>query len=307
MKQKNFLVYSLALFLSISFIACKKDKTAEGTNTEIATHSDDQSVFSAEVDAVTSDASAALEAASVLSARQMGFDTVRVCGGYITWNFESNPMVATITYDGNNCEGSRKKSGTVTVSIPQGTQWKNAGAVVTVTYKNVKITRLRDQKSIVINGVETYTNVSGGLLVKLQAQQPIIHTVESDGLSLTFDNADQRLWKVAKKRTFTYNSGIVLSVSGNHTEGGVENIAEWGTNRFGMAFTTATIEPLVFTQQCNFRLVSGTVKHTVQNVFATATFGLDASGNPANCPSDFYYKLTYTGPNGNSVSFILPY
>ncbi|MBN8790006.1 MAG: hypothetical protein J0I84_23230 [Terrimonas sp.] len=307
MKQKNLVIFSLALFLFAGIISCKKEKTAESGNTEISTHSDDQSVFSAEVDAATDDASAALEAMAAFSLREMELDTIRVCGGYITWNLESDPQIATITYTGSNCDGSRSRSGSVTVSVPKGTQWKNAGAAVIVTYNNLKITRLWDQKSITINGSQTYTNVSGGLLVKLSAQQHIIHTIASDGLSITFNNATQRTWKVAKQRDFTYDNGIVLSVSGNHTEGNVENIAEWGTNRYGVAFTTSTVAPLVVRQDCEFRLTSGTVKHDVAGISATVTFGLDASGNPVTCPDNFFYKVVYTGPNGNSLSFILPY
>ncbi|MFT3749779.1 MAG: hypothetical protein QM768_15765 [Agriterribacter sp.] len=309
MKQKNLVIFSLTLFLFTGIVSCQKEKTSgpDETKTEISTHSDDQSVFSAEVDAATDDANVALEAAAAFSLREMGLDTIKVCGGYITWNLESDPQVATITYTGSNCDGSRAKSGSVTVSVAKGTQWKNAGAIVTVRYNNLKITRSWDKKSITINGAQTYINVSGGLLAKLSAQQHIIHTIASDGLSITFDNGTQRTWKVAKQRDFTYDNGVVLSVSGNHTEGGIENIAEWGTNRYGAAFTTSTIDPLVVRQDCEFRLTSGTVKHEVAGISATVTFGLDASGNPVTCPDNFFYKVVYTGPNGNSVSFILPY
>lgn len=307
MKHKNLLLFSLAFVFLTGLVSCKKEKTSEFNNTEISTHTDDQMFFSAETDAVANDVTAALEATVLVSPRKMGVDTIRVCGGYITWNFESDPLVATVTYNGSNCEGSRKKIGTVTVSIPAGTKWKNAGAAVTVTFNDLKITGIQNQKTVIINGSQTLTNVSGGLLFNLSSQQPIVHTIASDGLSITFDNTTKRTWKVAQKRTFTYDNGIVLAVSGNHKEGDVDNVAEWGTNRFGLAFTTATIEPLVFRQYCNYRLGSGTLKHTVGGASATATFGLDASGNPVACPSTFYYKIVYAGPNGNSVSFILPY
>lgn len=308
MKQKNQLFLAIAFLLLAGLISCKKETTSEKNSTEISTHSDDQLLLSTEMDGVTNDVSAALEAATSISPREMGsIDTIRICGGYITWNFLSDPLVATFTYNGSNCEGSRKREGSVTVSVPKGTQWKNAGAAVTITFNDLKITRLSDQKSIILNGSQTYTNVSGGLLITLSSQQPIIHTVASDGLSVTFDNATQRTWKIAQKRTFTYENGIVLSVSGNHLEGDVENVAEWGINRFGFAFTTASIDPLVFRQSCNARLTSGKLKHIVAGASATVTFGLDASGNSVSCPTNFFYKIEYTGPNGNNLSFILPY
>jgi hypothetical protein len=308
MKQNRLFLYSFAFTLIVSFAACKKDKTADNsTNTEISTHSDDQAIFSSEVDAISDDADAVLEAGASVSGREMGLDTA-VSGGSVTWNLESDPQTATITYSGNNLDGTRSRSGVVTVSIAKGTQWKNEGAAVSLNFQNVKITRLSDKKSISINGTQTYTNVSGGLLKDLSSLQSITHTIASDGLSITFDNGTQRSWKVAKKREFTYSNGVVLAVSGNHTEGNVTNIAEWGINRFGAAFTTATVSPLVIRQDCNFRLTGGTLTHTVGSITATATFGLDAAGNAVSCPAgNFYYKVIYTGPNGNSITFILPY
>lgn len=309
MKQNRLFLYSFAFTLIVSFAACKKDKTADNSSdTEISTHSDDQSIFSSEVDAISDDADAALEAGASVSGREMGVDTVHISGGYITWNLESDPQTATITYNGNNIDGTRSRAGVVTVSVAKGTQWKNAGAAVTVNFQSVKVTRLSDNKSVTLNGTQTYTNVSGGLLKDLSSLQNITHTIASDGLSITFDNGTQRSWKVAKKREFSYDNGVVVATSGNHTEGTVANIAEWGTNRFGVAFTTATVTPLTIRQSCNFRLTSGSLVHTVGSITATATFGLDASGNAVSCPEgNFYYKVVYTGPKGNSITFILPY
>ncbi|HEY0355689.1 MAG TPA: hypothetical protein VGC29_05770, partial [Flavisolibacter sp.] len=127
-------------------------------------------------------------------------------------------------------------------------------------------------------------------------------------ISITFDDNSQRTWNVARKRVFTYNNGVVLTITGTHTEGNNTQIAEWGTNRFGHAFTTSITQPLVFRQDCLLRLTSGQVKH---EGFATATvtFGLDASGNATTCPGSghYYLKINWTGPNGNSQELIKPY
>jgi len=128
-------------------------------------------------------------------------------------------------------------------------------------------------------------------------------------MSLTFDNGAQRSWQVAKQRVFTYNNGIVITSSGIHTEGNITNIAEWGINRFGHSFTCATTQPLIVKQDCNFRLVNGQVTHISGGMTATATFGLDENGNPVSCPgnANYYFKLVWTGPNGNSLIRIFPY
>jgi hypothetical protein len=190
-------------------------------------------------------------------------------------------------------------------------QWKNAGAAVTITFQNLKITRLRDNKSITINGSHVYTNVSGGLLINLATLGTITHSITSSNMSITFDNGSQRNWQVAKQRVFTYNSGVVITTTGTHTDGSNTGIAEWGTNRFGGAFATSILEPLVVRQDCNFRLTSGKVKHTTTTPAATgtATFGLNANGDPTSCPGSgtYYFKIVWTGPNGNTITVIRPY
>src|SRR6185503_13416176 len=99
-----------------------------------------------------------------------------ICDATVTMDLVSNPRTITITYDGTVCSGAfHKRQGVVVISMAQDVQWKNQGAAVTVTFQNLKITRLRDNKSITINGAQTYTNVSGGLLVNLQALGTITH------------------------------------------------------------------------------------------------------------------------------------
>ena len=108
---------------------------------------------------------------------------------------------------------------------------------------------------------------------------------------------------------FSFNNGIVLTTTGTHTEGNVSNIAVWGTNRFGNAFTSSITQPLVIKQSCNARLTSGEVKHQTTGFTAIATFGLDSNGNPTDCPGlgNYFYKISWTGPLGNGSSIILPY
>jgi hypothetical protein len=126
-------------------------------------------------------------------------------------------------------------------------------------------------------------------------------------MSVTFDDGTQRNWQIAKRRTFTYDNGIVISVTGISALG--NGIAEWGINRFDNSFTSAIIEPLVVKQSCDFRLVSGQIKHTGPVVTTTTTFGLDVNGSPVtSCPSgSFYYKVVWTGANGNSHTHIGAY
>ena len=296
----------LALSLLVGFAACKKD-ASPNNSTEMATHSDDQSRVESETDAAANDADLVIESSAAITGRYQGTQGV-ICDATVDVNLASDPRTITITYDGTNCLGNRTRTGKVIISAAQNVQWKNAGAAVTVTFQNLKITRVIDNKSITLNGALTYTNVSGGLLVNLASLNSITHSITSSGLTITFDNGSQRSWQVAKQRVFTYNNGAVITTTGTHTDGNATGIAEWGTNRFGVAFATSIMEPLVVRQDCNFRLTSGKVKHTTTGVTATATFGLNANGEPTSCPAGAYYcKVIWNGPNGNSLTAIFPY
>ena len=304
-------IISLALSIfSLVFIftACKKENSTTDYTTELSEQSDDQSQFSSETDAVADDANIALETSSFFTARTGDIQSL-ICDADIAIDSVSNPRTITITYNGSNCIGNRIRTGAVVLSMAAGVHWKDAGAVITVTYQNVKITRVSDNKSITINGAHTITNVSGGLLYNLATLGTITHIIASNGMSVTFNNNTQRVWQVARQRVFTYNNGVVITITGTHSDGNNTHIAEWGTNRAGHSFATSTLEPLVIRQDCAFRLVSGKVEHKMEHVDATATFGLDATGNPTSCPgsSHYYFKITWTGIAGNIHSIILPY
>lgn len=309
--KKQLTILSVAILSAgLFFTSCKKDnttKTPTDNSVEAKQQSDDQARFSNETDAADDDANAALEnsGGSYLGETPLTPPLFLRCDATVTVDTLSNPRTITVTYNGNICLGNRTRTGTVVISFAPGFRWANVGAQYTVTYNNLKITRISDNKSITFNGSKTITNVSGGKLRNLATRNaPIVHEVRSDGLSVTFDNGSQRSWKVAKRRTFTYDNGIVIAVTGISNLGG--GIAEWGVNRNNHDFTTAIVDPLVVKQSCDFRLVSGQVLHTVTGgVTTTTTFGLDSTGAPVtSCPVALFYKIVWTGPNGTSLTYI---
>lgn len=311
MKKKILLFSATTLFLVAIFSSCKKENGSSNDNTtEASVQSDDQSRFSSEVDAVATDADAALENSASFSGRYTQSQSTIICDATLVYDSVSNPRTITITYNGGGCWGTRTRTGTVILSMAQGVHWKDAGAQLNVTFQNLKITRVSDNKSITINGTHTYTNVSGGLLINLLSLGTVTHTITSSNMSVTFDDNSQRTWQVAKQRVYSFsNNNVSITITGTHTDGALSNIAEWGTNRFGHPFTSATIEPVIIRSDCNWRVVSGTVKHTIPLGTATATFGLDVNGNPTSCPGagHFYFKVVLTGLSGNSVTVIMPY
>jgi hypothetical protein len=308
MKKRILYLSVISLSLASLFTACKKDSAATDTTAQVTTQADDQSRVSTETDAVTNDVNASLEVSPTISGRIDGFLGL-ICDATVVADTIDNPRTITITYNGTNCSGNRTRTGVVVVSIAAGVHWKDAGAVVTISYQNVKITRTRDNKSITINGAHTLTNVSGGLLINLPTIKTITHTISSSNMQVTFDDGSQRTWSVARQRVFTYNSGVVVTITGTHTDGTTTGIAEWGTTRFGKTFTNSITNPLVVSQSCNYRITSGAIQNVNALATVAITFGLDATGNPTSCPGtgSYYYKAVWTGVNGKTVTVIAPY
>jgi hypothetical protein len=232
-----------------------------------------------------------------------------ICDASVTIDTSASPRTITITYNGGNCNLTRTRTGVVVVSVPAGEKWTDKGATVTVSIQNLKITRLIDGKSITINGTHTYTNVSGGSLADLPNLGSITHTVTSDDMTITFDNGAKRSWHLSRQRVYTYENGWVVTESGLHTDGSTAGITEWGDNRFGNSFETVFSTPVVVKQSCSFRLTGGVIEVTRPAGTISLSLGLDASGNPTDCPGVgfYYFKLTWTGSGGKTYTFILPY
>lgn len=313
MKKNLRLVLAAVIAVSVSFMSCKKTETnnnSGGNNSDLATHSDDQSRVSAGTDEMADDANAVIDNVAAFNGRPNGVDFLPLpCNTTFVLDTVSTTKRLTITYNGVNCYGNYSRTGKLVLTMPVDQHWGDVNAILTTEAQNFKITRIADGKSITINGTSTIKNVTGGHFYELASLGTIIHEIGSTGITVTFDNGSQRSWQVAKKRTFSYVNGIVITTQGNHTEGSVTDISEWGTNRFGGAFTTRITAPMIIRQDCNFRLVSGQVTNEGALGTAVATFGLDASGNPATtCPTGaYYYKIQWTGVNGATLSALYPY
>ena len=334
--MKTKILYRLAIAAAVTgtlFVACKKSSATadDGTSSsDLQVQSDDQTRVSNETDAVEDDANAAMGSESSVSGASaqtvaygegrtvegaQGVNTAAVCDAAITVDSSSDPRTITLTYNGSaSCNATRTRTGVVVISIPANVRWRDTGAVITVKFVSLKITSLIDGKSITVNGTHTYTNVSGGSLLALYEGQvkSITHTITSSNMSITFDNNAQRTWNVARQRVFVYaNQNVTITTTGLHSDGTNSGISEWGINRFGNTFETviATNNPLVIQSGCYWRVTSGQVSVIRPDVTTSVTFGLDASGNPADCPGStgtYYFKLVWEGVN-KTYTFTLPY
>ncbi|HVU96029.1 MAG TPA: hypothetical protein VHE34_12430 [Puia sp.] len=333
--MKTRFIISLATLTVVAglIIACNKSNSATGGNnsnstapnnstTQVETQADDESQVNTELNTAENDinnslnTSAAFNGVGTTSAAN-GLQTdgagglqilYNLCDATVTTDTANGQRELIITYNGLGCAGHRTRTGVITISIPIGTHWKDKGAVVTVSIDNLKITRIRDQKTIIINGAYKFTNVTGGLLRDLASLGTITHTVTADNLTVQFADSATRTWSVAKQRVFTYNNGVVITTTGTHSDGTNNNVAVWGTTRFGNSFETLIVQPLVIEQDCDWRLTSGETETIRKAVTLDITYGLDSSGNPTSCPGTgyYYYKAVWTIGN-KTYTFIAPY
>ena len=335
MKTKNLHRLLFATTLSgLLFAACKKSNSDSSSSTtssaDLQTQSDDEARVSTESGAAFDDANAAMigessvTGASFASAARFGVAVDGgngslvslpglLCNATVTIDSTDNPRTITITYNGKTADSLRSRTGSIVISIAQGVKWSSVGAVVTVSFNSLVITRLADNKTISFNGTHTYTNVSGGSLVTLTSSSatPITHTITSSNMSITFDNGTTRTWSVARQRVFSYSGGIVITETGTNSQGNLQGVSEWGTNRFGNSFTAQIASPLVVSGSCGFQLTSGTHILTTVGGVLTLTYGLNASGAVASsCPalgSFYYFQLVWAGAGGKTYTFVLPY
>lgn len=299
---------AFVLLIAFAFTACKKKADLLDFAVESAAHSDDQTRFSNETDALANDFNTIVDNYSAFAGRET--NTLALpCDATASVDSLSSPRKITITYNGATCNPNRTRTGTVVITLPSSVRWRDAGAIMTVSIQNLKITRTADNKSITINGTKTIKNVTGGLIRNLATPgTTIVHEINSSNMSITFDDNTQRVWQIAKKRVFTYNNGIVITTTGNTTVDGYSGVSEWGTNRFGNAFVTVISQPMVVRQDCNFRLTAGQLTHNRLTATVTVSFGLDAAGNATTCPiGTYYFKLVWVGTNGITRTVIMPY
>jgi hypothetical protein len=334
--MKTKLFFSLAATAAIAglVIACNKSNSAANGNStptttgttivQVQTQAADETQISNEMDAAANDANNALNtqpsfSGNATTSYRNGVITdggggsslnidYGICDATVTADTTNGQREIIITYNGTNCAGNRTRTGVVTISMPLGIRWRDAGAAVTVSIQNLKITRLWDNKTIILNGTYVYTNVSGGLLRDLATLNTITHTIAADSVTIQFADSATRLWSIAKQRVFTYNDGVVITTTGTHSDGNNTDVSMWGTNRYGNSFETLIVQPMVIAQSCDYRLTSGQTETIRPAVTTTITYGLDSSGNPTTCPGNgyYYYKEVWV-IDGKTYTWIAPY
>lgn len=319
------ILYSFAV-LSVSaaliFTSCKKKEDPKTEETTVAETPDGQSgtdsrEVTSENDQAMNEANDALSNASVLAGKgQSSQATTGICG-YDIDSVKISQDTILLKYNGITCN-NRKRTGIIRLSWSHGTKWKNVGAVIKVEYINYKITRASDQRSIMLNGVQNLTNVSGGNWVNLllTANYSLINTVTGTNLNVKFEDGKTAVYNINRKITYTYpgtfpNGILTVKAEGIGSSGTVTNLENYGTARNGDIFTSQVTTPIMWNVTCGGAVLQGAV--TLNDVTKSYTlkflYGVDVNGNiqtvgANSCP--YGWKLEWSA-NGSSNSKVFGY
>jgi hypothetical protein len=202
------------------------------------------------------------------------------------------------------------------VNYANGVRWKNPGAVIKIEYLNYKITRASDQKSMLLNGVQNLTNVSGGnwfTLLTSPTQTNIVLTITGTNLSVTWQDNKTATYNINRRITYS-RAGTIISAKGEGigTSNNLNDLENYGTTRDGDAFTSQVTTPVIWNTTCGGGApLQGAVniKVSSKNFDLKFLYGVDVNGNTVavgsnQCP--YGWKLEWTA-NGATSSKVIGY
>jgi len=304
------------VILSVTFTACKKEPKS---NANDSTNTKDANGIANAFDATSDDAAAMAGQVATMAGKTASGSYYMLCGQTVVDT--GNGRTITITYDGTTICNGVQRTGTVVITLANGSAlWDQPGAIANVAVNSVKVTDVTSSNSFTLNGNYTVTNETGGLAWELWWTAPVgtvvKHRETSTNMSVVFSDGTTGSWSVDRTRTWSKtsvggNNVITYSVSSENSG----NKDTWGTNRYGEAFSTNIATPISannYSVNCEWRPFQGKYVYTVpsRNASASLLFGTDASGhsvgNATTCAPGYFLSYTLSTYN-YTLSLYLPY
>jgi hypothetical protein len=286
-------VFLMIAVMTFSLTGCKKDTTTtkDKANTESMQQltNDENNVENATDQALN-------DANQVMSPGKLKSTEIDPCNTTVTiGNVVNDSITIDIYYHGPNCNNTHLRTGHILVKHKYQQLWGEAGATVLVTLQNFEITKIATGKSLTLNGVKHFENVSGHYLWELGLDSTVTSVVDKvwGSITATFDDNTTRVWSIARQRTFTGSLiALVMTTDGFGSADGHSNLATWGINRNGEQFYSSITQSVVHKQICNWDPCSGVMVHEIPaaSKSATITFGYDSNNNPitnGDCPTRY--------------------
>lgn len=313
--MKRYFIYSVAAFYSLTFIySCKKEKASLDEETQ--QFNDDSNFYKNESDQAYDDINNQLRDIPVFGkGSNITIPAVLsspLCGATID-SSQLAQKILFFNFDGvTPCfSPSRTRSGQIKVELITGNYWRDAGAVLKLTYLNFKVTRLSDNKSVMLNGVKTLTNINGNdWLGFLFGTASLKYKERALNVQVVFDNGLQATWNSARTTQWSYtpaNQRINFTANGDTVINGFNTVDSWGVNRYSQPFTTYYVSPWQSNSYCGYwRPVSGEFTHSVNASDFNFKLGVDQNGNTSTLNCAYGFKVTWT-KDGNTNSVVLSY
>jgi len=315
------IIFGLSLISTLLLISsCKKGNNTNNAtlDSKIKQFNDDAGSYKSELDQADNDINSVMDNTS-MGKKGGGWQGSPLCGVTID-SVQIKNKILFLNFDGvTPCfSPSRTRSGQIKVQLTKGNHWGDAGAEITETFINFKVTRLYDNKSIELNGVKKYTDVSGiDWISFVLGSKTLIYKELALGIAVKFDNNLNATWNSARNIEWKYiGKNVNPSIPYDHIQftghgdtavQGFTNVDSWGINRYGSAFTTYYNQSLVSNSYCGFgRFNSGEFVHHVDSANFIFTLGLDQNGNPTPYVCAYGFKVSWN-TKGGSGSVILSY
>lgn len=284
------LLFAVAM-VAFMTTACSKDEKDD----KIPDSSSIQQLVKDEITMESSSEDALSDANDVLSKDNTKNLQNLPCNAVIdsTFSIGLDTVTYTITFNGLNCAGTKKKTGSLSIKKKVSDHWSMAGTTVFITFNNLKIEKapngIPNGNWLILNGTKIWKNVSGGLIKNLSGTGSVVYTV-AGSLQATFNDNTNRTWNVNRQFTYTgnyANNDLTLSLSGLGSTPDYNNLVVWGTNRHGESFYTQINQTVVLKQKWGWDPVSGIKIHQIpsDNKKATITFGYDNNNQVVTNPN----------------------
>lgn len=319
--MKKAIVYlGMVLMASVLIISCKKKEENTDLDKNVKQFNEDANDIKSESDNADNDINSSINNTSIGGRTSASYSS-DLCGVTIDTSQIANKILF-YNFDGvTPCfSPSRTRGGQIKVELINGNSWKDAGAVLKLTYNNFKVTKLSNNKSIMFNGVKTLKNVNGiNWLTFILSTSNFKFQERALNVQVTFNDGTQATWNTARVTTWDYIPAnatpgipygyVKFTSNGDTLISGVANTDSWGINRSNQAFKTSYQSPWVSNSYCGFwRPTAGSLSHEVAGVNnLSINLGVDQSGNPSTLSCAYGYKVNWTPFGGSLQTHILSY
>jgi len=312
------IILTAAILASASLVGCKKaidnlvNNLDNTYSTEAKAQSSDASAVNLESEQVTNEVlNVAAGSLMIVGAGNVSSGNGAPSDATLVPNV--NYPTITINYNGTKI-GCKQRKGSVVVSLIGNKLWTDSGAVLNITFDSVKIYNSCNNKTVILVGSKTITNLRKGNLFTLTKtpQDSLIHKVRANYNVVFIDSLGNKKfaqWNVARRTRINFLSTYIFTTYGDTVINTIPSVESWGTTRDGSSFTTSYTTPVISNSSCGVgNPLAGGVSYVVGVFPFIVQYGVDINGNqilPGNCA--FFYKVNWVTVAGTNISVILPY